>query len=262
MAAVAWLPTLAMSAVPTIDFASAACLAGLAECGVTAAGAVDAPPLAAELESIPMLGITKAKSVIPVKPAQLALDPRTRPAWILPMELAEYESLPIGRKRMIELALNLARDSPWLPYLAGGSAPSDGGFDCSGAISYLLRKAGLTPPRSSAAQAEWLRKHHRLHEVAADAVDLKSPSLVALRPGDLLFWAVSATPGTIRVHHVAMYLGTAAKDGRPLMINSTDGRSYRGQKADGYGLSDFRVPKPESLSKLVSYGPPPGMATD
>jgi cell wall-associated NlpC family hydrolase len=191
-----------------------------------------------------------------------ARDPGTRPASMAAVGLAEYATLPAGRQRLVGLALALAQDSPWLPYFAGGEDPADGGFDCSGAIYYVLRKAGLNPPRSSGAQFAWLREHGCLHEVGADATDLRHVSLAALKPGDLLFWAASAASGKARVHHVAMYLGTETKDGRAVMINATDGRSYRGQQADGYGLSDFRLPEPESRSRLVGYGPPPGLAPD
>lgn len=104
----------------------------------------------------------------------------------------------------------------------------------------------------------WLKKAGRLHEVSADAKDLKHLSLANLLPGDLLFWAVNEL-GTDRIHHVAMYLGTEKTDGRAVMINSTDGRSYRGQKGNGYGVYDFRMPKPESPSKLIGYGSPPGI---
>jgi hypothetical protein len=190
------------------------------------------------------------------------LDPLTRPVNINSAGLADFDSLSPARRELIEGALAVARESAWLPYLAGGADPAAGGFDCSGAMYFVMRKAGLEPPRSSGAQMDWLKKGGRLHEVSGDAVDLKHPSLANLKPGDLLFWAVSETSGVSRVHHVAMYLGTEKIDGRPVMINSTDGRSYRGQKANGYGVYDFRVPKPESLSKLVGYGSAPGMEID
>ena len=189
-------------------------------------------------------------------------DAKTRPAWIATDDLADFDSLPELRRRLIEGALTLAKTSPWLPYLAGSADPAAGGFDCSGAMYFVLRLAGLKPPRSSRGQMEWLRKSGRLHEVPADAADLKHASLAALKPGDLLFWAVSTAEGTARIHHVAMYLGTEKKDGRPVMINSTDGRTYRGQRANGYGVYDFRVPKPESPSKLAGYGTPPGIAIE
>lgn len=192
----------------------------------------------------------------------IMLDVKTRPARIQSGELAEFTSLPEARRQMIGTALAVAWESSWLPYLAGGADPDDGGFDCSGAMYFIMRKAGLDPPRSSNVQMEWLQKNGRLHLVAEDARDLKHPSLADLKPGDLLFWAVSAPGGAVRVHHVAMYLGTEKKDGRPVMIGSTDGRSYRGQKANGYGVHDFRLPKEESPSKLIGYGTPPGLGAE
>jgi peptidoglycan DL-endopeptidase CwlO len=194
-----------------------------------------------------------AQSVDPI----VMLDVNTRPARIEPGELVEFSSLSEARRQLIGTALAVASESPWLPYLARGADPADGGFDCSGAMYFVMRKAGLDPPRSSEAQREWLEKIGRLHTVAAGTRDLNHPSMAHLQPGDLLFWAVSAPGGGMRVHHVAMYLGTEKKDGRPVMIGSTDGRSYRGQKANGYGVHDFRVPKAESASRLLGYGTPP-----
>lgn len=188
----------------------------------------------------------------------------TRPAVIGTADLVEFESLAAPRRRLIEAALAVARDSPWLPYLAGSADPGEGGFDCSGAMFFVMRKVQLDPPRSSRAQFAWLKENGNLHEVPPEATDTRHPSLADLRPGDLLFWTVTVTPlagpsGPV-VHHVAMYLGTEKKDGRPVMINSTDGRTYRGRKANGYGVYDFRVPKPESTSKLAGYGTPPGIS--
>lgn len=186
----------------------------------------------------------------------LVLDIKTRPARIEAVELKEFATLPDSAKVLIETALAVARQSPWLPYLTGGADPSAGGFDCSGAMYYVLHKAGYLPPRSSGTQMEWIKKNGVLHEVSSEARDLTHPSLAALKPGDLLFWARIDPKGVAVVHHVEMFLGTEKKDGRSVMIGSTDGRSYRGQKANGYGMHDFRVPKIESDSKLVGYGTP------
>ena len=76
-------------------------------------------------------------------------DAKTRPAWIATDDLADFDSLPELRRRLIEGALTLAKTSPWLPYLAGSADPAAGGFDCSGAMYFVLRLAGLKPPRSS-----------------------------------------------------------------------------------------------------------------
>ena len=57
-----------------------------------------------------------------------------------------------------------------------------------------------------------------------------------------------------------MFLGYESKDDRPVMINSTDGRSYRGVKANGYGVYDFRLPAAGSKISFIGYGTPPGIA--
>lgn len=189
----------------------------------------------------------------------IMLDVGTRPARIDATELAGIELLHESRQQLIEGALALAKDSPWLPYRIGSADPGLGGFDCSGAMYFVMTKAGLKPPRSSAGQMEWLQKNGRFHEIAEDADDVKHPSFAALKPGDLLFWAVNEVTGEKRIHHVAMYLGTAKSDGLPLIINSTDGRTYRGRKGNGYGVYDFAIPKKDALSKLVGYGTPPGI---
>jgi len=186
-----------------------------------------------------------------------------KPAIIASTSLAGFATLSASRQELIESALALAANSPWLPYVYGGADPALGGLDCSGAMYYVMTQCGLSPPRSSAGQYDWLRDHQQLHRVASAASDTNDPSLAGLRPGDLLFWASGpwADDATVvSITHVAMYLGRETKDGWQIMINSTDGRSYRGIKANGYGVYDFRLPPAESKSKLVGYGPPPGIA--
>jgi hypothetical protein len=200
--------------------------------------------------------------------AQTADPPTTasgfgRPAIIATDALSEFESLPLDRRKLIEKSIAVARDSPWLKYTNRGSKPSDGGFDCSGAMYFVMRDAGLDPPRSAAAQLQWLKRNDRFHEVPPEALNLQHPSLTALTPGDLLFWGRpgSTTAGTeLEVTHVAMFLGYEKIDNRPVMINSTDGRSYRGIKANGYGVYDFRLPLKGSRISFLGYGSPPGLA--
>ncbi len=202
-----------------------------------------------------LLGQAPDASVTPIAHPQ--------PARLTTADLKEYETLPTARKHLLEFALAVLNDSPWLPYVEGGAEPEAGGFDCSGAMYFVMRKAGLEPPRSSASQCAWLKENGRLHEVAAGAADEKDPSLTNLKPGDLLFWSKPESPADgpaiMRIHHVAMFLGTEKKDGHPVIINATDGRSYRGQKSNGYGVYYFRVPKADSSSKLTGYGTPPGI---
>jgi peptidoglycan DL-endopeptidase CwlO len=157
-----------------------------------------------------------------------------KPALIATVELVDFDALPADRRALIAGALAVARDSPWMPYTARGTAPSDGGFDCSGAMYFVMRKAGLDPPRTAAGQLQWLKQNDRLHEVPPSAVNLNHPSLKDLHPGDLLFWGRrgSVDAGTKEeINHVAMFLGNEKKDNLAVMINSTDGRSYRGHQS-------------------------------
>jgi hypothetical protein len=185
-----------------------------------------------------------------------------RPALISSAELSGFATLPRDRQRLIEEALAVGRDAPWLPYTPGSADPARGGFDCSGAMYFVLRRAGLDPPRTAAGQLAWLVAHHRLHAVPPAVLAIDDPSLKGLQPGDLLFWGRPAPAGEATaiavVTHVAMYLGTE-EDGRPVMINSTDGRSYRGTRANGYGVYDFRLPRAEAPVRFIGYGPPPGI---
>ena len=196
-------------------------------------------------------------------PAEARPSVRRLPAMVSIHELADFELLSAERKHLIEAALAVATDFPWLPYLYGGSDPAVGGMDCSGAMYYVMRRAGLVPPRTSAAQYLWLKDHHRLHRIAEDADTVQHPSLHWLEPGDLLFWSTGdadVSGENIMITHVAMYLGREKRDAWKIMINSTDGRSYRGARSNGYGIYDFRIPAKESKSKLIGYGTPPGIA--
>jgi len=186
-----------------------------------------------------------------------------RPALIAASDLAGFDGLSAGRRGLIEAALKVARESPWLPYKFGGSCPADGGFDCSGAMWHVLKKVGLTPPRTSAAQYTWVEEESHLNKAAVGALDLKAPSMAALQPGDLLFWSGTYVPSDgrgVNITHVAIYLGREKSDGNPVMINATNGRTYRGKKANGYGVYDFRLPRGNSARAVfVGYGTPPGL---
>ena len=186
-----------------------------------------------------------------------------RPAIIATVALVEFETLPLDRRTLIEIALAVARDSHWLVYTAGGAKPTDGGFDCSGAMHFVMRAAGLDPPRRAATQLEWLKHHDRFNEVPSEVMNMQHPTLAGLISGDLLFWGrqgSSETGDQGEVTHVAMFLGTERTDGQRVMINSTVGRSYHGIKANGYGVYDFRLPPKGSRISFLGYGSPPGIA--
>lgn len=89
---------------------------------------------------------------------------------------------------IVSMAIASARAELGVPYVWGGTSPA--GFDCSGLTQWAYAHAGIQLPR-----------------VAADQYNAgPHPSLSALLPGDLLFWATdTSNPATI--HHVTMYLG-------------------------------------------------------
>jgi hypothetical protein len=95
------------------------------------------------------------------------------------------------------------------PYVWGGTA--ENGFDCSGLVQWAYRQHGISLPRTSREQA--------------NAGALVTPTIDALRPGDLLLFA--AQPGR-GVTHVGMYVGEgkfihSASDGVKLSrLESTD----------------------------------------
>jgi peptidoglycan DL-endopeptidase CwlO len=177
-------------------------------------------------------------------------------------DLKDFEGLPESRRKLIEVALETGKEVAGMPYLYGGNGPKEGGFDCSGAIHYVLNKAGLKPPRTSADQYLWVKENSQLHPVANAAVDTADASFSDLKPGDLVFWTGTYEPADgrlVNITHVAIFLGFEKKDGRAVMINATDGRSYRGKKGNGYGVYDFRVPTKGGKSRMVGYGTPPGL---
>jgi len=83
-------------------------------------------------------------------------------------------------------AVAAAESQLGVPYVWGGETPGVG-FDCSGLTQWAWGRAGVSLPRTAAAQY--------------DAIP--HISLSALEPGDLLFW----NDGTSSIQHVAMYVG-------------------------------------------------------
>ncbi len=182
-----------------------------------------------------------------------------QPAKISPSQLDGFSIYTDSQSKLTRTALESIPTSKWLKYKYGGSSPAAGGFDCSGAMYYVLRKAGYKPPRTSAQQFIWLRDKGAINKVSEKVTKLDDPSISKLKPGDLLFWTGTYAPTdgrTVKITHVSMYLGKE-KDGRHVMAGATKGRSYRGKRGDGFGVYDFKLPGKGSRSKFVGYGTPP-----
>jgi cell wall-associated NlpC family hydrolase len=163
--------------------------------------------------------------------------------------------LSAQRRELVAKSLGFYKQHPDVPYLDGGTDAK--GMDCSGAVVSLLRLVNVEPPRTAHGQYEWLRTSGRLTVVPAGEWTADDPVFRPLQPGDLVFWAkeISGGANEFRVSHVHMYLGKEA-DGHAVMIGSSDGRSYRGKKLSGFGIVDFRVPKPGSATRIVGFGSP------
>jgi len=185
-----------------------------------------------------------------------------RPAIMALEELKEFSSLSKERQQLLRLAMETAKKMRSKKYKFGGSSPDAGGFDCSGAMYYVMRTEGLKPPRTSAQQYLWVEDAGNLTAVSAKSRRVDDAVFKKLLPGDLLFWSGTYVPGDgrkVKISHVGMYLGTEKKDGRPVMITATKGRSYRGTAADGFGVYDFKLPSAKSKARFVGYGSPPGL---
>ncbi|MFK7909485.1 MAG: C40 family peptidase [Akkermansiaceae bacterium] len=182
-----------------------------------------------------------------------------QPAVICSKQLLAFEKYTEVQQELTRTALASIPANKWLRYKFGGASSKAGGFDCSGAMYYTLRKAGYKPPRTSAQQYIWIRDKGTIHAVTSEVTKLDDPAFKHLKPGDLLFWSGTYVPTDgrkVKITHVSMYLGKE-KDGRHVMAGATKGRSYRGKRGDGFGVYDFKLPRKGSRSKFVGYGTPP-----
>jgi cell wall-associated NlpC family hydrolase len=106
---------------------------------------------------------------------------------------------------LAERAVRLARSQLGAPYVWGGASPS--GFDCSGLVSWVYGRLGITLPHNAAA----------LYGVG------RPVPLSAMRPGDLVFFS--------GLGHVGLYVGNgrmihAPQTGRSVEVEALDERSY------------------------------------
>ena len=218
-----------------------------------------------------------ADEAAPAKAADAAGGGQPKPApavttSIDPGEIADFDAQPEAVRQLLTAALQLAKGN--LTYTYGSADPAAGGMDCSGTIYYLLRQRGFGDvPRQASEQYSWVRERSRFYAVLSKKQD--TPELAEMRPGDLLFWT-----GTYNVDrdppitHTMIYLGRRRKDGHRLMVGSSDGRSYDGQRRNGVSVFDFHLPParsgdaadaaaaaaPDHSPDFAGYGPIPGMA--
>lgn len=177
------------------------------------------------------------------------------------VQVWNYPLVLSARQVLVFQAVQVAEEYAHLPYKFGASTPKHGGFDCSGAMMYLLKRCGHIAPRTSAQQFVWIRDKANINLAGKKVESFDDPAFKYLRVGDLLFWSGTYTPTDgrkVNISHVGIYLGKEA-DGRRIMACASKGRSYRGKKGDGYGIFDFRIPRKSSKSTFVGYGTIPGM---
>jgi cell wall-associated NlpC family hydrolase len=181
-------------------------------------------------------------------------------------ELKEFAAQPDRIKQLIESCLALTRRN--LTYTYGSADPANGGMDCSGFIYFTLRDAGFPDtPRQANEQYVWVRKKSSFQAVVSRKSD--TFEINDLRPGDLMFWTgtydVDRDPP---ITHTMIYLGTSKKTGQRVMVGSSDGRTYLGQKRNGVSVFDFHVATasrkdgnvPSTRTPdFVGYGAIPGM---
>jgi cell wall-associated NlpC family hydrolase len=195
-------------------------------------------------------------------PAPSAPDPRT--TTIPATQLRDFEKEPEGVRKLIQTGLDLA--SRGLRYTYGSSDPANGGMDCSGFIYYVLQQNGFAEaPRDSSGLYSWVRKAGTFRAVIGRTH--KSFEFDELQPGDLLFWtgtyAVERDPP---VSHTMIYLGRDKKTGKPLMVGSSDGRTYLDEKQSGVSVFDFKMPRAGDGEKrtpvFIGYARIPGLRED
>jgi cell wall-associated NlpC family hydrolase len=205
--------------------------------------------------------VSKPEPEIEPEVSPTTKSPAAPNAAIAPEEILEFRAQPAGVKKLIESCLELARQN--LTYSFGSADPANGGMDCSGFIYYALRQHGLTQvPRDSSNLYVWVRKAHAFRAVISRKPD--SFEMDELLPGDLLFWiGTYVTDHDPPVTHAMIYLGTEKATGAKIMIGSSDGRTYRGQKRNGVSVFDFKMPRTpdpgDQRTTFIGYARIPGL---
>ena len=177
-----------------------------------------------------------------------------------PSAIKEFDQQPSSVRALLRSCLALAKQN--LVYTNGSADPANGGMDCSGFIYYVLQQAGYSEaPRDASEQYIWARRSHTFRPVVSRNAD--SFEFDELLPGDLLFWVGTYTTShDPPVTHTMIYLGTEKSTGKKIMIGSSDGRTYHGQRRDGVSVFDFLMPHAESKgtpSAFIGYARIPGL---
>ncbi len=176
-----------------------------------AAPALVAPRAAAPVKAGPAAGVVGVKAVAKPKP-----KPKPAPAAVA-QAVAQRTTATASRstarvpvanvKQSSSAIVNIARGLLGIAYAYGGSSPSTG-FDCSGFTSYVFGQAGISLPRTAAAQQ-------------AAATPVSSP-----QPGDLVFFGSPAW-------HVGIYTGPGT------MIDSPKPGGVTAERAIFSGVSGY-----------------------
>ena len=114
-------------------------------------------------------------------------------------------------------AFAAAKTQIGVPYVWGGESPGSG-FDCSGLTQWAWGQAGVSIPRTAAAQYS----------------ALPHVSLTSLQPGDLLFYF--DLDGDGEVDHVVMYGGSGPYGDQTTIAADYTGTTIQLQPAFTFGL--------------------------
>lgn len=179
-------------------------------------------------------------------------------------QIVEFDGDLPRVKKLIQSALALTAQN--LTYTEASDDPANGGMDCSGFTSYVLKENGFSDvPRDASSQYLWLRKAGTFRAVMSQ--NPETFELDELRPGDVLFWiGTYNTSHDPPVTHAMLYLGTEKGTKQRIMAGSSDGRSYHGKPRWGVSVFDFTLGgspaqpggKP-NRSMFIGYGRPPGL---
>ncbi len=190
-------------------------------------------------------------------------SPEEKVATVAPEEIKDFDQNPEPVRKLLRDALDLTKRN--LDYKYGSADPENGGMDCSGFIYFVLRENGMKDvPRSASEQYVWVRKAGNFRAVLSRELD--SFELDELKPGDLLFWtgtySVERDPP---VTHTMIYLGEEKDSGRPIMVGSSDGRTYEGERQFGVSVFDFKTASSKKATtsgrrpRFVGYARIPGL---